>query len=166
MRRLTALVAAAALCAPTAASAAPSTATPAAPRAVPAFEAVVHDLLPGLSGAAAESGFEDDALRVAAKKGGANRGGNRGGARIRKGGNTRYSKGGTFRNNTVVVNRGRPYRGGGRYYYDDDDNGGAGVAGALVGGIIGLGVGAAIANSSSPDNTCVDNNGDGYCDAY
>jgi len=166
MRRLTALVAAAALCAPTAASAAPSTATPAAPRAVPAFEAVVGDLLPGLSGAAAGSGFEDGEVRVAAKKRGADRGGNRGGAHIRKGGNTRYSKGGTFRDNTVVVNRGRPYRGGGgRYHYDDDDDG-AGIAGALVGGIIGLGVGAAIANSSSPDNTCVDNNGDGSCDAY
>jgi len=93
------------------------------------------------------------------KAGGAKR--NRGGANVRKGGNTRYKKGGNFKSgNTVVVNRGRPGYG----YYDDDDN--DGLAGALVGGVIGLGVGAAIANSGSTDNTCVDNNGDGQCDAY
>ena len=106
---------------------------------------------------------------VVAKKGGRPGGGVRGGAPVRKPSLGRHSPSVNNRsNNNIVVNRGRPsyrgYRPGGRVYYDDDDN--DGLAGALVGGVIGLGVGAAIANSDDPDNTCVDNNGDGVCDAY
>ncbi|MEO0680551.1 MAG: hypothetical protein AAF192_09070 [Pseudomonadota bacterium] len=100
-------------------------------------------------------------IEVAKKRGGggARAGGARGGAKVRKGGNTRYKKGGNFKSgNTVVVNRGRP-----GYVYHDDDND---LGSALVGGVIGLGIGAAIANSGSSNNTCVDNNGDGVCDAY
>ena len=127
--------------------------------------------IPGLAEAPVPAG---EALLLAKKagkpKGPGARPSARGGAPVRKPGANRHGAGVNYKSgNNIVVNRGRPgyngYRpGGGRYYYDDDDN--DGLAGALVGGVIGLGVGAAIANSADSDNTCVDNNGDGVCDAY
>lgn len=85
------------------------------------------------------------------------------GGDVRKGDNRRYEKGGTYRggNNNIVVAPGGGH--GGCYYYEDDDDNELGAA--LVGGVIGLGIGAAIAGSDAPANTCIGNNGDGICDA-
>ena len=166
MRRLV-LSAAAACLAASAAGAAPSGEAPGAGGAGAALVAPLS--IPGLAEAPVEAGDE----MLMAKKAGKPKGGRpgaRGGAPVRKPSVGRHGAGVNYKSgNNIVVNRGRPgyngYRpGGGRYYYDDDDN--DGLAGALVGGVIGLGVGAAIANSGEPDNTCVDNNGDGVCDAY
>ncbi|SFJ08115.1 hypothetical protein [Albimonas pacifica] len=169
MRRLV-LSAAAACLAASAAGAAPSSgaAPGAADGAAPALFAPLA--IPGIAEAPDPAGEILLAKKSGKGKGPGARPGNRGGAPVRKPGSGRHGAGVNYKSgNNIVVNRGRPgyngYRpGGGRYYYDDDDN--DGLAGALVGGVIGLGVGAAIANSSEPQNTCVDNNGDGVCDAY
>lgn len=117
--------------------------------------------------AAAGAPARIDGVEMAKKKLG---GAKRGGARVRAGTAKRYHRGGAFKsNNRVVINktvrRGRPgYYGPRGVYIEDDD--GDGVVGALIGGVIGLGVGAAIASGSTADNTCVDNDGDGVCDGY
>ncbi len=44
------------------------------------------------------------------------------------------------------------------HHHDDD------IDEAIVGGVIGIGIGAAIANSNDPEYVCVDENVDGECD--
>lgn len=165
------LAAAAACLAASAAGAAPSDGLPATgATASPAPSGLIQPLaIPGLAVAPAA---QEAPMLMAKKAGKPKLPGKRAGAPARKpkiGAGSRHGSGVNYKSgNNIVVNRGQPnyrhYGGGGRVYYDDDDN--DGLAGALIGGVVGLGVGAAIANSGDTDNTCVDNNGDGVCDAY
>jgi hypothetical protein len=92
-----------------------------------------------------------EVIEVARKRGGGRKGAGRGGARHKnrdgfKNGNRRNDNRHRDRDVDIDVD------------YDDD------YGEAIVGGVIGIGIGAAIANSNDPDYVCEDRDLDGECD--
>ena len=83
--------------------------------------------------------------------------------RFKKGANRNAGRGGGVHKNVNVnanrnVNVNANRRGGGVVVVDDRDDDDHALGAALIGGAIGVGVGAAIANSNQPNNVCSGSN--------